>query len=141
MKTNPLIILFGIVLACGTKDSIELDLTQGQGAAAFADPLSTDLIIELTSVPGSIGKVIDANGDGAADVYVYPLVCGLDKKAGCGYPLATKSTVGLEGLPKGYIYSLKARFRNAAGSVLYEGTGEVNSSQSAQKISVNVVKL
>ena len=147
MRRAPLLLtvlqacLWGLLGGCGQGDiSISLDVTGGAGPAAFADPQVADVVVTLTSIPGSLGKVADANKDSVPDTYVFPTSCGQAQAALCGYAASQKSTAKLGGIPKGFIFQLTLRFRGGTGTVLYEGSAEVNTAQVSPTVSVDVVK-
>ncbi len=109
-----------LLLACGDKAGPNIDITFDTTAvpSAFSDANVVDLVMIVANVPTD-GEMLDLDGNGSADQFVFPEACGTDLAPSCGYPIASATTTTLGGIPLGYRYLVVAQLRDGSGTSLY----------------------
>lgn len=128
------ILLFFI--SCGKSPTLQVNLA----GAGFSDPSVSDVVFVFQSITSG-GGILDQDGDGEADSFVYPPSCGACDQnqcsAQCGYA-AESGTITLGELPGGYQYTVLVILRDAAGARLYDGTQTFSNPEANATVNINV---
>lgn len=158
----------GFVLGCGGSSSptITVNFINGTGISActvgsptcsdpFKDPSVVDVIFlvnnqavsaDVTDSSGKVlianGTILDTNQDSNPDSLAYPTTCGVSVPSSCGF-LPSATNFNLEGVPLNYRYTITVRFRNSAGTALYEGISSSfdNIASITSSISITINKI
>jgi len=132
-KQLRLLILLPLLTFCGAGPTIQINLG---GTTAFADTSVRDIVFVFQSQSSAEG-VLDQDGNGQPDFFVYPSQCGAQLPAGCGFsPNPGSITVGE--LPLDYSYAVLVRLRSAAGATLYQGQANFTNTKDAGAINIAV---
>jgi hypothetical protein len=118
---------------CGTSPTIQMNLT---GTAAFADTSVRDIVFIFQSQASGTG-ILDQDGNGQPDFFVYPTSCGAAMPAGCG-PAPNPGNITVGELPLDYSYLVIVRLRSSAGATLYEGQATFSNVENAAAVNVVV---
>ncbi|MCB1198310.1 MAG: hypothetical protein KDK51_08040 [Deltaproteobacteria bacterium] len=128
-------------MQCGTSGQTLQVLYAGSNG--FADIATADVVYCVRNVPvGGVG--LDENNDSIPDVFLFPDACGSAitctgaKATGCGFDVSSSGEVTLGNVPTGFRYSLRAEFRDAAGTVLYCGQQEFDNNEGSSSVTVTI---
>jgi hypothetical protein len=90
-----------------------------------------------------IGNTDETNNQASnPDSLAYPTTCGVSVPSSCGF-LPSATNFNLEGVPLNYRYTITVRFRNSAGTALYEGISSSfdNIASITSSISITINKI
>lgn len=133
MKKNLFSSLVFLVIACGSKPTLDIKLS---GATAFGDSNVSDIVFTFENMIVD-GKFLDQDGNGQPDIFIYPSKCGATKPAGCGFP-NDSGVVTVGDLPEGFQYTILVELRNSSATVLYDGqTNFTNDNGATVPVTVN----
>jgi hypothetical protein len=135
LRSYSIAFIFLFLISCGKNSTLQVNLS----GAGFSDPAVSDIVFIFQST--SSGGLLDQDGDGEADSFVYPPSCGACDQnqcaAQCGYA-AESGSITLGELPGGHQYTVLVILRDGAGDRLYDGTQTFNNPEANAAVNVNV---
>lgn len=129
-------ILSLLLLSCAKEDH-SIDVSFTGNTAAFSNNQLSDFVFIVTNQPVN-GQILDLNGDGTPDTFVFPSTCASDVPANCGYQSGAASSVTLGAFPQGFQYKIIVRLRNSAGDILEEGETTFTNSKDISRLTIEL---
>lgn len=125
------LLVLPLLTFCGAGPTIQLNLS---GPTAFTDTNVRDIVFIFQSQASSTG-ILDQDGNGQPDFFVYPTSCGAAIPAGCG-PQPASGSITVGELPLDYPYVVIVRLRSSTGATLHSGQATFSNVENAPAVSV-----
>ncbi len=133
LKSVRLLVLLSLLTFCGSGPTIQMTLS---GPTAFSDTNVRDIVFIFQSQASSTG-ILDQDGNGQPDVFVYPTSCGSAIPPGCG-PQPNPGSITVGELPLDYSYTVTVLLRSTAGATLHTGQATFANTENPAAVSVVV---